>query len=285
MNTTLRRCALAAVSGLLSLSATSTATATASAARSAPAPLAAQQGSQVTAARFAPQTFAHPGVSITSTQLEFVRTKVQQGAAPWKAAYDDMVGDPLASLSRVPAPRPVVNCGQSSNPNNGCTDERQDAIAAYTDALAWAISGDERYAQKSIQIMDAWSSIITSHTGANTGIQTAWSAASWVKAAELIKYQYLNWPNVGRFASMLRSVYLPVVVNGDDRTATGTSPRQRPRSGSPSSPTTRSPSTRPSTSTWNAYLPSSTSNPTDRHRTAARTVASTGSRRTGTSPG
>ncbi len=210
MSTMLRRCALAAVSGLLGLSATSTTTA-AVAAPSAPTPVAAQ--------RFAPQTFAHPGVNITSTQLEFVRTKVQQGAAPWKAAYDDMVGDPLASLSRVPAPRPVVNCGQSSNPNNGCTDERQDAIAAYTDALAWAISGDERYAQKAIQIMDAWSSTITNHTGANTGIQTAWSAASWVKAAELIKYQYQNWPNAGRFANMLRSVYLPVVVNGDDRTS------------------------------------------------------------------
>ncbi len=212
MSTMLRRCALATVLGLLSLSATSTTTTTASAAApSAPTPVAEQ--------RFAPQTFAHPGVNITSTQLEFVRTKVQQGAAPWKAAYDDMVGDPLASLSRVPAPRPVVDCGMGSDPNNGCTDERQDAIAAYTDALAWAISGDERYARKAIQIMDAWSATITNHTGLNTGIQTAWSAASWVKAAELIRYQYQNWPNAGRFANMLRSVYLPVVVNGDDRTS------------------------------------------------------------------
>jgi hypothetical protein len=214
MNSMQKRFAFATAFGFLMLSGASM-----NAVAAAAAPHANQTSNQTSTQAWAPQTFAHPGVNITSTQLEFVRTKVQQGAAPWKAAYDDMVGDPLASLSRVPAPRPVVNCGQSSNPNNGCTDERQDAIAAYTDALAWAINGDERYAQKSIQIMDAWSSTITSHTGLNTGIQTAWSAASWVKAAELIKYQYHNWPNADRFASMLRSVYLPVVVNGDDRTS------------------------------------------------------------------
>ena len=36
-------------------------------------------------------------------------------------------------------------------PNNGCTDEREDAIAAYTDALAWYITGNAAYAQKSIR--------------------------------------------------------------------------------------------------------------------------------------
>ncbi|MEU6814121.1 ricin-type beta-trefoil lectin domain protein [Streptomyces sp. NPDC046860] len=202
-----KRFAFATALGLLALSGVPTGTAVA-------APTAAQPEQTR-----APQTFAHPGVNITSTQLEFVRTKVQQGASPWKGAYDAMINNSLASLSRVPKPRADVNCGQSSNPNNGCTDERQDAIAAYTDALAWSISGDERYAKKAIQIMDAWSWTITKHTGDNTGIQTAWSAASWVKAAELMKYQYGNWPNAARFANMLRTVYLPVVVNGDDRTS------------------------------------------------------------------
>jgi hypothetical protein len=42
-----------------------------------------------------------------------------------------------------------------SNPNYGCTDERQDAVAAYTDALVWYIAPDARYAQKAIEIMDA----------------------------------------------------------------------------------------------------------------------------------
>jgi hypothetical protein len=62
-----------------------------------------------------------------------------------------------AALNRAPEPRAVVECGSYSNPNRGCTDERQDAIAAYADALAWYITRDERYARKVIELMDAWS--------------------------------------------------------------------------------------------------------------------------------
>ncbi|MEK8105016.1 alginate lyase family protein [Micromonospora sp. M12] len=86
---------------------------------------------------------------------------------------------PVRLLSRTPAPRSVVECGSYSNPNNGCTDEREDAIAAYTDALAWYLTGDARYAQKSIQIMDAWSATITAHTGSNAPLQTGWAASVW----------------------------------------------------------------------------------------------------------
>src|SRR5262249_24249605 len=111
-----------------------------------------------------PTAFAHPGVMVSKSQLDFVREKVQAGSQPWKGAYDQMMGSEYASLSRNPNPRQTVECGSYSNPNNGCTDEREDAIAAYTDALAWYIGGDEKYAQKATEIMDAWSSTIKSHT-------------------------------------------------------------------------------------------------------------------------
>ncbi|SIM79648.1 ricin-type beta-trefoil lectin domain protein [Micromonospora cremea] len=158
--------------------------------------------------------FTHPGVLVSRGQLDFVRGRVQAGAQPWASAYNQMMGSRYASLSRTPAPRAVVECGSYSNPNNGCTDEREDAIAAYTDALAWYVTGDARYAQKSIQIMDAWSATITAHTGSNAPLQTGWAASVWPRAAEVIKYTYTSWPNANRFATMLRNVYLPMVRNG-----------------------------------------------------------------------
>ena len=100
--------------------------------------------------------FIHPGVLISRAQLDFVKGRVQAGAQPWASAYSQMTASRYASLSRTPAPRAVVECGSFSNPNFGCTDEREDAIAAYTDALAWYISGNSAYAKKAIQIMDAW---------------------------------------------------------------------------------------------------------------------------------
>ncbi|WP_329004163.1 alginate lyase family protein [Kribbella sp. NBC_00709] len=164
----------------------------------------------------APATFTHPGVGVSRAQLDFVKAKVQAGAQPWTNAFNQAKNSTYASLSRTPTPRAVVECGPYSNPNLGCTNEREDAIAAYTDALLWYLTGNTAYAQKSIQLMDAWSATIQDHTNSNAPLQTAWSASSWPKAAEIIKYLYGNWPNSGRFATMLRNVYVPEMINGSN---------------------------------------------------------------------
>src|SRR5438046_2307925 len=81
--------------------------------------------------------FRHPGVLVDQAQLDLSRQNVLAGKEPWKSAYEAMRTSTLASLSRTPKPREIVECGSSSNPNYGCTDEREDALAAYTDALMW----------------------------------------------------------------------------------------------------------------------------------------------------
>jgi hypothetical protein len=163
----------------------------------------------------APPTFTHPGVLVSRPMLDFVTGKVNANAQPWRNAYNQMTGSAYASLTRTAKPRAIVECGPYSNPNLGCTDERQDAIAAYTLALIWYITQDARYATKSIQIMDAWSNTIQDHTNSNAPLQSAWSGVSWAQAAELIKYAYGDWPNAGRFGTMLRDVYLPKIINGN----------------------------------------------------------------------
>ncbi|MEV8531661.1 alginate lyase family protein [Streptomyces sp. NPDC051211] len=163
----------------------------------------------------APAQFTHPGVLNSRAQLDFVRTKVQAGQQPWKAAYDQMLGSRYGSLSRTPKPRAVVECGSYSNPDIGCTDEREDAIAAYTHAVAWYITRDAKYARKSIELMDAWSATIKDHTNSNAPLQSGWAGSTWPRAAEIIKHTYTGgWPNQSRFAGMLRTVYLPEVING-----------------------------------------------------------------------
>jgi len=167
-------------------------------------------------APLAPATFTHPGVLVSQPQLDFVRQQVNAGAQPWANAYSQMLSNALASQSRAPHPRSVVECGPYSNPNIGCTDERQDALAAYANALAWYVSRDSRYANKAISIMDAWSSTITDHTNSNARLQTAWSGAGWSRAAEIIRHTGAGWSQTGidRFATMLRNVYLPEIING-----------------------------------------------------------------------
>ena len=193
--------------GLHTASATSTGATTVSATVSAP-----------TASGATPLAsgFVHPGVLVSRAQLDFVKGRLQAGAQPWTAAHGQMLASRYASLTRTPAPRAVVECGSYSNPNNGCTDEREDAIAAYTDALAWYLTGDARYAKQAIKIMDAWSATITSHPNSNAPLQTGWAGSVWPRAAEIIRYTYTGWPNVDRFATMLRTVYLPKVRGGSN---------------------------------------------------------------------
>ncbi|MCX5197165.1 alginate lyase family protein [Streptomyces sp. NBC_00249] len=180
----------------------------------APVPVPAAHAQSAPAAA-APTAFAHPGVLNSRAQLDFVRTKVRAGEQPWKQAFDAMLGSRYASLSRTPKPRAVVECGSYSNPDIGCSDEREDAIAAYTQALAWSVTGDARYARKSIELMDAWSATVKDHTNSNAPLQSGWAGSTWPRAAEIIKHTYGGgWPNQGRFAAMLRDVYLPEVIGG-----------------------------------------------------------------------
>jgi hypothetical protein len=162
-----------------------------------------------------PAVFKHPGVLVGKDQLEVMRQKVDAGAQPWKGAYDRMRISRYASLARKAKPRATVECGSRSNPDFGCSDERDDALAAYTDSLMWYITRDARYAQKAIELMDAWSGTVKQHTNSNAPLQTGWAGASWSRAGELIRYTYPGgWAQEARFATMLRTVYLPVVIKG-----------------------------------------------------------------------
>jgi hypothetical protein len=164
--------------------------------------------------------FTHPGILVTRAQLDNVKAKLAANAEPWKSAFAQMTASSFASLSYTAHPRAIVECGPSSNPNLGCSDERNDAIASYTHALRWYLTGDGRYAQKAAAIMDAWSAVITDHTNSNARLQTGWAGASWTRAAELIRYTSTVWPTdrVTRFSTMLRNVYLPQLINGSPNT-------------------------------------------------------------------
>ncbi|MEQ4206885.1 alginate lyase family protein [Actinopolymorpha sp. B17G11] len=159
--------------------------------------------------------FRHPGVLVSAGQLEFVRQKVASGAEPWATAFAAMRSSALASLTREPKPWVVVECGSNSNPNHGCTDEREDALAAYTHALLWNLTGEEAHARKATEILDAWSATLTGHTNSNAPLQAGWSGASFARAGELMRHTYDGWPadRVERFATMLREVHLPQVFD------------------------------------------------------------------------
>jgi hypothetical protein len=159
---------------------------------------------------------------VTKGQLDFVKSKIDAGAEPWLSARDKILRDDpqdppfLASPTYAPKPRESVNCGSNSVPDEGCTDEKNDAKAAYTHALLWALTGDEAYAHKAIEIMNAWSAVLKTHTLSNRLVESGWAGAVFVRASEIMRHTYDGWPQaeVDRFATMLMTAYLPFTMAG-----------------------------------------------------------------------
>jgi hypothetical protein len=161
-----------------------------------------------------PSGFFHPGVVVTAGGLNSVRDRL--------AAKDPDLTAALAALERdlddatlpvcpaedasgrchlpatpsAPSSHTTVICGSHSAAPPGdtsCDDEKSNALAAYTHALAWYLQGDETHAQTAIEFLDAWNNV-TAHTGYltsdNSPLQCGWTGTLWARAAELIRYTY-----------------------------------------------------------------------------------------------
>ena len=180
--------------------------------------------------------FRHPGVLLNGPQIAFVKAKLAAGAEPWTSALKVaktrkppayLSSELWASLTYTPTPVPDVCCGGNTSPDVGCRAEQFDAGAAYTDALIWAVTGDEQYAKQSIKILNAYSSVLKSHVApgtlcgspagksSNTPVQSGWTGALFPRAGEIMR-TYPGWAkaDIDRFSGMLRQVFIPNLVNG-----------------------------------------------------------------------
>lgn len=168
------------------------------------------------AGTFAQQAF-RPAVLNNLAELEFIKTKVAAGAAPWKAAYDKLRTSTPADPARSPKPRATVECGPYNEPNFGCNDESTDSKAAYAHALLWRLTGDAAHASKSAAFLDAWSATLKSHTNHNAPLQASWTAPLFARAAVILKETYPAWPaaNRERLSKLFIEAFLPLIRNGN----------------------------------------------------------------------
>ncbi len=170
-----------------------------------------------------PPAFLHPGILVTRAQLDFVKKEIALGAEPWASAFARARADLRGSLAYRPRPPwrsnatdttpstddGLVLCGSFSDPDVHCTDEKEDSVAAYTQALLWYLSGDERYARNTIAILDAWS-VLEDHRLFNAALEAGWTGTMFARAAELMQVSPL-WPaaDVTRFKAMVSRAFLP----------------------------------------------------------------------------
>ena len=88
------------------------------------------------------QTFVHPGIPLSSSDLSILKAHVQAGDYPWKQAYELLAADGKSQLTYMPNPFATV----SRNPNVNLPAWRNDMVAAFFQAMMWYFTGNEAYA-------------------------------------------------------------------------------------------------------------------------------------------
>jgi hypothetical protein len=147
--------------------------------------------------------FVHPGGLHKRSDLERMLLMVRAGVEPWATAFEALRGNTLASQSYA-----VQGDGsQTSVHREGANgpEFEADANAAYLNALMWVVTADERHAQKSVEIFNAWRNLTEVTGGGTEALNAGLFAWKLVEAAELIKSTYDGWAadDVEAFSNML----------------------------------------------------------------------------------
>ncbi|QDU88866.1 Alginate lyase [Pirellulimonas nuda] len=159
------------------------------------------------------QAFVHPGLAHSQSNLDFVKQQIAAQQQPWLDGWERLNRSRYASLNWKPRPMAHVQRGVYNRPDIGSSDFSDDGNAAYTHALHWALSGDERHARKAAEIIDAWSSTLETVTNHDARLLVGMTGHKYCNAAELLRHTWDGWPEPAqqKFRDMLNQVWYPII--------------------------------------------------------------------------
>ncbi|WP_235951858.1 glycoside hydrolase family 97 catalytic domain-containing protein [Crateriforma spongiae] len=167
----------------------------------------------LTASPWSHAEFQHPGISHTADDIAFVKAKLASGHQPWADAWKDVRSSRYADLNWNPTPHAHVERGPYNRPNIGSSDFSNDASAAYRHAVLWVLTDNRGHAEKSAEILNAWSSTLRSVSNHDARLLIGMEGYEFCNAAELLKHTWDDWSpsDQDRFARMLREVFYPII--------------------------------------------------------------------------
>ncbi|MCW2974572.1 MAG: hypothetical protein JWN72_2845, partial [Thermoleophilia bacterium] len=165
--------------------------------------------------------FVHPGIGESRAQLDFVKGRIAAGAEPWTGALAKAKSSRFGKATWAPTPQVDLRCGTAGQPNIGCSNHTDDAVAAYTHALIWYYTGATASRDKALEILNAYSATeqriyFDSMVNTNGKLTAAWAAETFTRAAEIMRYSGSGWTasDIARFERLLIDVYHPIVWDG-----------------------------------------------------------------------
>jgi len=166
------------------------------------------------------EAFQHPGMLHSKADLQRIKSLVDSQkpnafasygllAANSRASYTFNMAGPFTKLTRDPSQTVDGIAG-------GTVKSRveNDVLAAYYNALMWNITGNLLHAQKSVEIIDAYSNTCTGIVGSDAELNGLYGFIL-ANAAEIMRSTYSQWPasSIERCGNMLKQVFYPVLQN------------------------------------------------------------------------
>jgi hypothetical protein len=147
------------------------------------------------------RAFIHPGLLHNAADFERMRAQVALGASPWKEGWERLTKNGHSALTWKPNPQAMVYRGSDGQHAENYGVLYNDIAAAYALALRWKVSGDDAYAERTVAILDAWSSTLTELGGnGDKYLSSGLYGYQFANAAEIM-HDYKKWPAADRSAS------------------------------------------------------------------------------------
>nr|WP_321376576.1 alginate lyase family protein [uncultured Bacteroides sp.] len=156
------------------------------------------------------QTFIHPGLLHSKDDLERMKVALLQKQEPIYSGYLKIIQNPVSqSAYKMLGPLAIVG----RNPTVGQKEYDSDANAAHQNAIMWCLTGNKEYADKAIEILNAWSSTLKSITGRDAVLMAGLGPFKMVNAAEIIRYTNADWDekDIRRAEQHFKEVIYPVI--------------------------------------------------------------------------
>ncbi|MDN5286634.1 MAG: hypothetical protein JWR38_2908 [Mucilaginibacter sp.] len=156
------------------------------------------------------QAFIHPGLLQNKGDIERMKVAIKEKQGPVYSGFLVFQAHPQ-SQSNYYIQGPMKMVGRNPTIGQGIYDA--DANAAYQNALMWALTGQQEYANKAIEIVNAWSSTLKSITGRDAVLMAGLGPFKMVNAAEILRYTHSGWSAAGieNTEKHFRKVIYPVI--------------------------------------------------------------------------
>lgn len=140
--------------------------------------------------------FVHEGLLLSQADFDRIIAKVNAGTEPWLSGWNKLIANAHAQLSYSPSPVAKLvrggNSREEPDPDN-YSHAFNDAAAAFQMAIRWRVTGDTAYAQKAVQILNAWADICKLISGdSNKALAAGIYGYQFAIAGELLR-GYSGW--------------------------------------------------------------------------------------------